>query len=237
MPKSAILKYIFLFLFALGACTQPAPAPTTHNSEDKLHQTEPPGQSHVTRNGDTAVLRTAINNRKIEVFAIADSLLRLSQEGEATITIPFYTELFAYCDTMDINRDHQNDLFIYGHPNMHGQMSPYVFLSNNEGKLRYREDLSICNLCYDTATKQVISFYIGGVFSDHTKNAYIWKNDSLQLVHGASITVIQEGAAMFDRLQFYKGNNRKVYRTVIENSGAIWDTAVFKEYPSIYVRD
>lgn len=112
-------------------------------------------------------------------------------------------------------------------------MIPFVFISNKEGKLCYRPDLSICNLCYDTATKQIVSFYIGGVYSEHSKDLYIWENDSLKLVRGVLMSLEQDHAGMFKRLDFYKGDMRRMYRLVTEDCEAVWDTAIFSEYPMI----
>ncbi|WP_148230666.1 XAC2610-related protein [Chitinophaga pinensis] len=132
---------------------------------------------------------------------------------------------------MDLNQDGYNDLMIYESLNMHGQLHPRVFLSNKAGRLRYRPDLSIFNLCYDTITKHVVSFYVGGAYSEHSKNTYTWENDSLRLIRGASLKIVspEEGSI----LTFYTGKDKKPYKTFDKNAEELWDTAVFEQIPNI----
>ena len=120
---------------------------------------------------------------------------------------------------------------IYGMHNLYGQLRPFVFLSDKEGKLRYRPDLSIYNLSYDTISKSIRSFYEGGVYSNFSKDIYKWENDSLKLVRGASMQYASEEEGYV--VEFYEKDATKPYQTVKKSSEQLWDTAVFKIYPDV----
>lgn len=217
------MKRIVLLLLIITACHHPVSTPE--------NQSKAPFKEALIRNDDTVILKTFINNQEIEVFCIADSILLFSQEGERTDTIPFDNYLYGFNNNMDLNQDGYNDLMIYESLNMHGQLHPRVFLSNKAGKLRYRPELSIFNLCYDTITKHVVSFYEGGVYSDFSKNSYTWENDSLRLIRGASLKFISPEKGSI--LTFYTGKDEKPYKTFNKDSEELWDTAVFEIIPVI----
>ncbi len=211
------MKHIFLLLFIITACSHPTP--------------KPPFKEQLVRTDSIVVLKKLVNNRQIEVTNIIDSLLLFSQENGKTDSIPFENYLFAFNSDMDLNADSYKDLVIYGHPNMHGQCMPFVFLSNKEGILRYRPELSLFNIQYDTASKHILSFYLGGVYSEFTKDSYTWENDSLKFLRGASFQVLSPMGETL--LVFYKGKDKVPYRKLKNSSEELWDTAVFKGYPDV----
>jgi site-specific DNA-adenine methylase len=218
------LKRILPFLFIVAACSHPAPTPRI--------QSKVPFKEQFLRNDSLVILKKVVNGRQVEIFCIEDSILLFSQENEKTDTIPFKDYLYAFNDSLDLNEDNYKDLVIYCMPNMHGQFRPFVFLSKKNGKLNFRPDLSLYNICYDTTGKHVISFYIGGVYSEFVKNIYTWKNDSLELIRGASIQLISPEAGYV--VKFYKGKDEIPYKTFKNRGEELWDTAVFKSYPDIH---
>jgi len=214
------LKHILPFLLLITACVQPAHQPTTLFKEQLIRND--------TTNPNTVILRKLVNNQPIEITNIADSILYFSQENQKTDTISFYNSLFGFNSNTDLNNDGFKELIIYGHHNMHGQRQSYVFLSDKTGRLHYRPELSLPNLVYDSITKHIISYYIGGVYSEHSKFIYIWDKDSLRLIRGATIQFNSPHTGYV--LKFFEGNVDKPYKT-IQSSEEPWDTAIFKDYP------
>jgi hypothetical protein len=216
------LKHIlpFLFIITIIACTRPASTPKALFKEE------------LTRNEDTVILRKIVNNRQIEIYSITDSILLLSQVGEKTDTIHFNNYFHSFNCDVDLNGDNNKDLMIYSFPNMHGQLRPYVFLSNHEGKLYYRPELDIYNLSYDTVSRNICGFYVGGVYSESSKDIYKWENDSLRLVRGASMQYISADKSYI--VKFYEKDVTKPYQTISRCSKNLWDTAVFENYPDIH---
>jgi hypothetical protein len=212
------LQRLLLFLAVIAACSQPKPEP------------KPPFKEQLIRTDSTVTLKKLVNNQQVEIINIIDSLLLFSQENTKTDTISLENcYLFAFSDNMDLNADSYKDLVIYGSPNIHGQCKPFVFLSNKEGKLRYRPDLSLMNIQYDTVSKRILSFYLGGAYTEHTKESYAWENDSLKFLRGASFQVLSPRGEPL--LVFYKGKDKIPYRTLKNCCEELWDTAVFKNYP------
>lgn len=212
------MKRILLLVAVISACTQP--------------KSKTPFTEELIRTDSAVILKKLVNNRQIEITNIVDSLLLFSQENTKTDTIHIECcYLFAFNDHMDLNADSYKDLVIYNHPNMHGQCVPFVFLSNKEGKLRYRPDLSIMNIQYDTVSKHILSFYWGGVYTKGTKDCYIWENDSLRFLRGASFAVLSPTGETL--MEFYKGKDKMPYITLKNCCEELWDTAVFKGFPDV----
>lgn len=175
-----------------------------------------------------------IDNRKISVIAITDSVLFLFENVKnkwvQTDSILFQNRSFSFI-IKDINGDRRKDLIVNGHPNMHGQTQPYVFINNKENNLIFRPDINLWNINYDTIKNLVQSYYIGGVYTIIHKEYYKWKGDSLVLVRGV------EHCPPFppDRyptINFYnlKNGKRYDYKKVLDKRGDIYDTALWKGY-------
>lgn len=215
IPNS--LQIVLLLLVIICACSQPIP--------------KPPFIQQLIRTDSVVILKKLINNRQTEIINIVDSLLLFSQENTRTDTILGYCYLFAFNDSMDLNADSYKDLVIYNHPNMHGQCIPFVFLSNKEGQLRYRPDLSLMNIQYDTISKHILSFYVGGVYTRNTKDCYTWKGDSLRFHRGASFELLSPMGETL--MKFYEGNDTIPYKTLKNCCEELWDTAIFKGFPDV----
>lgn len=222
IPKSITLKYILPFLFIMGACTHPTPKRNIPFKEALFTSVA----------GDTVILKKLVNGQPVEIFTLTDSILLFSSEHDKNDTFPFKDFLKGFNDSMDLNGDGYKELIIYGNLNMHGQMKSYIFLSDKEGKLHYRPDLSHYNIRYDTTKKLVTSFYPGGAYSPHSKEIYTWENDSLQLIRGISLCFISPEKGSI--LKFYADKNETPYKTVTgteENLAGVWDTSLFQLYP------
>ncbi|SFO50414.1 hypothetical protein SAMN05428949_5464 [Chitinophaga sp. YR627] len=208
---------MLLFWAVISACSQP--------------RSKPPFIEEFIRTDSIVILKKLVNNRQIEIVNISDSLLLFSQENTKTDTILEYFYLYAFNDTMDLNADSYKDLVIYNHPNMHGQCMPVVFLSNKGGKLCYRPDLSLMNIQYDTISKHILSFYVGGVYTRNTKDCYTWEGDSLRFHRGASFELLSPMGETL--MEFYEGNDTIPYKTLKNCCEELWDTAVFKGLPDV----
>jgi len=191
-----------------------------------------PFKEQLTRTDSIIILKKLVNNQQVEIVNIIDSFLLFSQENAKTDTIPFDNYLFAFNDTMDLNADSYKDMVIYSYPNMHGQCRPFVFLSDKLGKLRYRPDLSLFNIQYDTTSKRIFSFYLGGIYSEVTKDSYTWENDSLKYLRGVSFQALPTvGKSVF---VFYKGKDKTPYKSLKNCCEDFLDTAVFYGFPDVH---
>jgi hypothetical protein len=174
-----------------------------------------------------------VNNKKIGVIAVTDSVLFLYQmfngSWQLNDSIEFKTDVFSFAHK-DLNGDGRSEFIVNGHPNMHGQCIPYVFLCDKDSILHYRPDLTHYNIGYDYSKKMVRSYYIGGVYTTVNKEYYRWKNDSLELVRG--VQRANENSFEF-YTSFYELRNGEIvyYKKVRDISENIYDTALWKGYP------
>ncbi|NVN93775.1 MAG: hypothetical protein HXX18_00685 [Bacteroidetes bacterium] len=172
-----------------------------------------------------------INENKIAVIAITDSLLFIFQQingnwiQKDSILFKDYAESF---EITDINGDFHDDLLIYGHPNMHGQNAPYVFLSDKNKNLHYRPDIHLFNIKFDKEKQLIKSFYEGNAYGENNKEYYQWKNDSLYLVRGVMSIMFANGD---NEVTFYKLKNGKRFNYKILNcpKEIVYDTALWTD--------
>lgn len=208
------MKYIIPFFILLGSCRPSLPF-----------------VEGLTRDKDSVTFNKIINKKQIRIYAIVDSTLVISQDDERVDTLPFRHFFYGFNDQMDLNKDRQMDLLIYGVPDMHGQMQPFTFLSDEDGWLHYRPDLNQYNLSYDSTIQQVISFYEGGVNCRFLKEIYEWKEDSLKLIRGVALEAYnnENGWVVY----WYASDPQNPYNIIKRMDGIAFDTAVFRSFPSL----
>jgi hypothetical protein len=167
---------------------------------------------------------------KVGVIAFADSVLLLFQHvGNRfclTNRIAFDNDISGIKET-DLNGDGQDDFIVYGHPNMHGQAAPFVFLNDGKGRLRYNNTLGLrsLGLDYDPAKKLVRTEYVGGAYDMHSKKLYQWQGDSLRLVAGAELHLENPDTVV---VRVYRVRNGKEYGVKTYREEIVYDTVLFK---------
>lgn len=175
-----------------------------------------------------------INNKKIGIMAITDSVLFLFQKEKngwyQVDSIIFENYAFSF-GIKDINGDRKNDLIVYGFPNMHGQCFPFVFMSKTNYNLDFRPDINLMNINFDTAKNLVQSYYIGGVYTTIYKEYHKWEGDSLVLVRGVEHCP-PFGSDRYPTVTFYKlkRGNRFDYKKILDKKGTVYDTALWEGY-------
>jgi hypothetical protein len=185
--------------------------------------------------GRYALFGKTLNDRQIGVAAVSDSVLLLFQEQNHQYKLVArgrFPDDATDCEVTDLNGDDKEDIIVYGFGNMHGQRRPYVFLSDSTGLVHYRPDLALYNITYSRRTKSLISYYVGGANSVHSKEVYRWQGDSARLVAGAEYDMYS------GRVELYRMcGGRKCYRKLYpvaaadtarrSRNEAIYDTALF----------
>lgn len=171
-----------------------------------------------------------VNNKKIGIIAITDSVLFLFMKREGSWIQKDSILFINYAESIvatDLNGDFHDDILIYGAPNMHGQIAPYVFISDNNGGFHYRQDIHLFNIQFDKAKKLIRSYYQGGVYSLNNKEYYYWNGDSLKLLRG----VEQNLSAKEEIVSFYKLKNGKRfdYKIITNPKEIVYDTALWSE--------
>lgn len=164
---------------------------------------------------------------KIGIIAITDSVLLLSQVVGPSLRLTnriTFTDYASDFKIDDLNGDYRDDFIVYGHTNMHGQKQSYVFMSDSVGILYYRPEVSLCNIEYDWAKKELHSFYFGGANSMHSKSLYRWRGDSVEQIAGLEYDM---GSG---KMELYRMRNGKRYQRKIyyNHNEVVFDTALFK---------
>jgi hypothetical protein len=126
-----------------------------------------------------------------------------------------------------LNGDNNKDFIVYSFGNIHGQSIPYVFISDKQSVLHYRSDIHLYNIKYDPNKKLVKSYYQGGVNSINHKEYYLWQNDSLKLFKGVERNPSNPEKATTTYYNL-KNGQRNDYKILIDNTGEIYDTALWK---------
>jgi hypothetical protein len=243
--------FTLLFLLTITSCHQPVhPVPIDNilkNNSDgnkkqtlqsiKLSLTDSIGKyydsvgSRIEDSNQTYVIY--ITDQYI-VLAITDSslfLFRKVYHGWIQQDSAKFNDHALSFDTPDLNGDDEKDIVVYGTPDAHGQSAPYVFLSDsiNNWFLNYRPDIHLYNIRYNPQQKLVQSYYQGGVTDTNDKEYYQWINDSLKLVRGVEEDLSNTNNA-YPFVVFYKlkGRKRVTYKRQVDKTGAIYDTALWK---------
>jgi len=177
---------------------------------------------------ETSLFTTTVNGKPYALYFLKDCLLIIYDQQQSkwvavdTVAIDDYALGFHSAD--DLNGDGTNDVVIYSHYNMHGQTRCSVLLTDSNNNLHYRPDIHLWNIHFDTVKHQLTSYYEGGAFSDHSKEIYNWKNDSLVLMRGIVINLSQHPKLG----RFY------TLKDTIKITGdveTVFDTAFFSDYP------
>lgn len=185
--------------------------------------------------GRYALFGKPLNDRQVGIAAISDSVLLVFQEQNHQYKLAArcsFPDNATDCEVTDLNGDDKEDVMVYGFGNMHGQRRPYVFLSDSTGLVHYRPDLGLYNITYSRRTKSLISYYIGGVNSVHSKEVYRWQGDSAKLVAGAEYDMYSGGLELY-RMCGGKKCYRRLYPAVPTDTArrsrneAVYDTALF----------
>jgi|GEM_PF-4332713 len=136
----------------------------------------------------------------------------------------------------DINGDGLTDVILCSAPTMHGNIQQYPMLAHADGSLHLRHNGNEgFNLHFDTASRKLRSFIIGGVFTTIFKEEYAWQGDSMVLVRGVRFTPPQDVSSP-DPLEIVECYHQVGDSTVIDTSItnphalAIYDTALWKSY-------
>lgn len=162
--------------------------------------------------------------------ALDDSVLLVFQgigrQYKCTSRLRLYTSALWF-EEPDLNGDGRADLVVSTTANMHGQPIPYVFMSDKQGVLHYREDVSMLGVAYDPKKKLVQSFFIGGAFDVHSKEVYRWEHDSLRQLAGAELDLPHSTVRLY-RLRH--GQKHYYLTSRGEKAEEVYDTALFKPY-------
>jgi len=177
-----------------------------------------------------------LNSRQVGMAAISDSVLLVFQKQNhqyKLVSRCSFPDNATDCEVTDLNDDDKEDVIVYGFGNMHGQRRSYVFLSDSTGLVHYRPDLSLFNIAYSRRTKSLVSYYIGGVNSVHSKEVYRWQGDSAKLVAGAEYDMYSGELELY-RMCGGRKCHRRVYPVAPADTArrshneVVFDTALFK---------
>lgn len=173
-------------------------------------------------------------NKKVALIAITDSILFLFEQKDLnwyqtdSIIFETYAESF---ESTDLNGDHKKDMLIYGHPNMNGQVAPYVILCDKNDNFHIRPDIHLFNIKYDQVKKLVMSFYLGGAYGIDVKEYYQWKGDSLVLERGIENNRSNPGTENITTTFYKLDNGKRIdYKKIKDSKGIIFDTALWNYY-------
>lgn len=167
---------------------------------------------------------------KVGVVAVTDSVLLVFQEVKHRFQLTNHILFDNYATgfkEIDLNGDNQDDFIVYGHPNIHGQAPPFVFMNDGKGVLHYYRTplLNMYAIDYDPVRKLVRTEYVGGAFDTHSKELYQWQGDSLRQVAGAELHLEHPDTVT---VRVYKVKNGKEYGVKTYSGEAAYDTVLFK---------
>ena len=190
---------------------------------------------HTGDSGRYELFGKTLGNRQVGIAAISDSVLLVFQKQNHQYKLTArcsFPDNATDCKVADLNGDGKEDVMVYGFGNMHGQRRPYVFLSDSTGLVHYRPDLALYNITYNRRAKLLISYYIGGANSVHSKEVYRWQGDSAKLVAGAEYDMYSGGVELY-RMCGGSKCHRKLYPAAPTDTArrsrneAVYDTALF----------
>ncbi len=171
-----------------------------------------------------------VNNKRIALISMTYKSIYLFYEFNnkwIETDSMIFADMATSFISADLNRIPNKDFIVRGEPNCHGQAYDYVLLSDTNGYLHFRSDVSLHNISYDYESKIIRSFYFGS--TNFTKEIYRWENDSLVLIRGVELVLVDYKVGYMLTYYNEKDGKRDDYKVIWKNAEKIFHSELWKD--------
>jgi len=171
-----------------------------------------------------------VNNRKMAIISISYNSIylfyELNNKWIQTDSMKF-ADMATSFKSVDLNMGPNTDFIVIGDADCHGQSYDYILISDTNGYLRCRSDICLHNISYDYASKMVRSFYIGS--TNFIKEIYCWENDSLALIRGVELMIVDYKIGYMLTYYNEKNGERNEYKVIYKNAERIFHSELWDD--------